>query len=164
VSIHSGGSRTANESNVLEAVENAREMLRRVGYECGTTVEDLVLWFQADTPYDEGFGLDSLVKSPLLVAHELVEIERVKAMGLRLTKDVIVENMEKVDDAHLDATTVEIELALSLGELDHVNERMGHLGMWLEDPSVTEGNRRKYRELREKTLLAVEALKRREGA
>lgn len=149
----------AHDARVRDAVENARELLRGVGYECATTAEDLILWFQADTPYDEGFGIDSLIQTPLLVAHELVEIERVKAMGLRLTKDVIVENMEKVDDAHLEATRVELELAIAVGDLRHVEARMGHLAMWLEDPSVTDENKGKYRELRDRTMRAMESLR-----
>jgi len=39
-----------------------------------------------------------LTVNPLYMVHELVEIENVKAMGLELTKDVIIRNMQKVDD------------------------------------------------------------------
>ena len=143
------------DTGIKDAVENARALLRGIGYECGTTMDELELWFQADTPYDQGVDLDFIVKVPLLVAHELVEIEKVKAMGLRLTKDVIVKNMEKVDDAHLEATKVEMALALSMRDVRHLNERMGDLRMWLEDPSVTAENKRRYAALREDTLQAL---------
>jgi hypothetical protein len=146
------------DAEIRIAVENARSLLGDHGYECRTTVEDFLLWFQADTPYDQGGEFDCVIQNPLLVAHELVEIENVRAMGLKLTKDVIVKNMQKVDDAHLKAARVEIELAFSLGNTQHVRERIVHVGMWIEDPSVSPGNKEQYRELREKALKTLTAL------
>lgn len=145
----------AREVEVREAVENARHLLRRHGYDCQTTADDLLLWFQADTPYDQGTGLDEVIRIPLLVAHELVEIDNVKEMGLVLTKDVIVKNMEKVDDAHLKAAQIEIQLATSIKNTKHIKDRIEDIHRWIKDSSVTAENRKKYRDLRAKALKAL---------
>ena len=145
----------AREVEVREAVENARHLLRRHGYDCQTTADDLVLWFQADTPYDQGTGIDDVIRVPLLVAHELVEIDNVKEMGLALTKDVIVKNMEMVDDAHLKAAQIEIQLAISIKNTQHIKNRIEDIHRWIKDSSVTAENREKYRELRAKALKAL---------
>lgn len=146
------------DAEIRNAVENARSLLSNHGYDCRTTVEDFILWFQADTPYDQGGEFDYVIHNPLLVAHELVEIENVKAMGLKLTKDVIVKNLQNVDDAHLKAVLVEIELAISLKNSRHIRERVDHIRLWIEDPSVTPENKDQYRELRAKTLDALARL------
>ncbi len=147
------------DEEVRNAVENARALLSGIGYECGTTMDEFLLWFQADTPYDQGDEFEQVIRNPLYVAHELVEIEKVKAMGLKLTKDVIVKNMQKVDDAHLEAMRVELRLALSLRDVRHVEERIRHIGMYLDDPSVTPRNKMEYADLREQTKQALEALR-----
>ncbi len=45
------------------------------------------------------------------MVHELVEIDEVRRMGLRITKDVIVRNMVRTNDAHLKAARVEFDHA-----------------------------------------------------
>ncbi|MDH3365436.1 MAG: hypothetical protein OEM29_05480 [Thermoplasmata archaeon] len=145
-------------SEINQAVEEARRLLKSHGYECATTTEDLVCWFEADTPFEGDPGLDEILTNPLIVAHELVEIENVKRMGLSLTKDVILENLEKVDDAHLKATEIELELAASTKALRHIRNRLKNIEMWSEDATVTPENKEKYRRMYSKTLRALERL------
>lgn len=130
-----------------KAVENARKLLRNHGHDCHVTPEDLVQWFEADTPYDQGFGLKEAIAIPLIVVHELVEIENVKRMGLRLTKDVIVNNLNRVDDAHLKATEIELELAESTKNVEYIRDRLKDMNGWIKDPSVTPENKESYRKL-----------------
>jgi hypothetical protein len=111
------------------------------------TAEDLVQWFEADTPYDQDFGLEEAIAIPLIVVHELVEIENVKQMGLRLTKDVIINNLNKVDDAHLKATEIELQLAKSTKNVGHIRDRLKDINTWINDPSVTPENKESYRRL-----------------
>lgn len=146
------------DAEIRSAVEGARLLLSNHGNDCRTTVEDFVLWFQADTPYDQGDEFEIVIHNPLLVAHELVEIESVKAMGLKLTKDVIVRNMQKVDDAHLKATQIELELAVSLKASQHISERVDHICMWIEDSSVSAENKEQYRILRQRAIEALKSL------
>jgi hypothetical protein len=89
-----------------------------------------------------------------------VEIENVKAMGLELTKDVIIRNMQKVDDAHLKATRIELQLAVSMRDIRHISERMNHISMWIEDPSVTPENKKQYGELKARVHEVLVSLKR----
>lgn len=145
----------APDPEVKRAVEEAKNILREHGHECRTTAEDLVLWFQADTPFDEDFGLDKIIKIPLLVVHELVEIEQVKKMGLALTKDVIVNNLERVDDAHMKAAEVELKIAASKNDLRHLLARAENVKMWSEDDSVTQTNKMLYMDMYDRTLDAI---------
>jgi hypothetical protein len=138
------------------AVEEARRMLSENGYHCDVEVSDLVKWFEADTVYDQDFGLDKVIGVPLLVVHELVEIDNVKRMGLALTKDVILKNQEAVDTAHIRATEVEMQVALSVGDLDHVRSRLRDLTSWVEDPSVTAEHRKELESLRASVSAALE--------
>lgn len=145
----------ALDPEIRRAVGDAKDLLRKHGHECETTPEDLVLWFEADSPFDQNFGLDVIIKTPLLVVHELVEIEQVKKMGLALTKDVIINNLEKVDDAHMKAAEVEFEIAASKNDLTHLLARVANVKMWSEDDTVTQTNRMLYRDMYDRTLDAI---------
>jgi hypothetical protein len=149
---------TMDEGLVDRAVADAKRLLSEHGYECHATVEDLTLWFQADTPYDEDFGLDKVIGEPLIVVHELVEIDNVKRMGIALTKNAIVDNIEKVDDAHMKAAEVELQIAASMRDVEHLRRRLDHIRMWSEDPSVTPANRERYKELHAKVAGIVQHL------
>jgi len=146
------------DSEVRDAVENARRLLQNHGYDCRTTADDLVLWFEADTPYDQGFGLKEAIAIPLIVVHELVEVENVKKMGLRLTKDVIINNLGKVDDSHLKATEIELDIAESTGNVEHIRDRLKDISAWIKDQSVTPENKARYRKLRERYVRTVKRL------
>lgn len=148
----------ARSSEVSRVVELARQLLRDHDYNCTATAKDLRLWFEADTPYDENFGLDEVLKNQLIVVHELVEIETVKKMGLALTKDVIVKNLEKVDDAHMIATEVELRIAASIKDVRHLRDRLENIRMWSEDDTVTPENKKKYRRMHLETSRVLEDL------
>ena len=143
---------------VDEAVQEAKQLLKDHGYDCTTTADDLRRWFEADTPFDEDFGLNEVLKQPLIVVHELVEIENVKQMGLSLTKDVIIKNLEKVDDAHMIATEVELKIAIALRDVDHIRDRLENIRMWSEDDTVNPENKEKYRRMHSETLNALQSL------
>jgi hypothetical protein len=145
------------DSEVLKAVENAKRLLRNRGYDCQVTPEELVQWFKADTPYDQDFGLEKVIANPLIVVHELVEIENVKRMGLALTKDVIMRNLNKVDDAHLKAVEIELQLAKSTKDVEHIRDRLEDIKTWIEDPSVTPKNKESYRKLLTSYLNALDS-------
>ena len=143
---------------VARTVQEAKRLLEDHGYHCATTVADVQLWFEADTPFDENFGLDEVLRYPLLVVHELVEIENVKRMGLSLTKDVIVANLEKIDDAHMAATEIELEIAIALRDVKHIRDRLENIRMWSEDDTVTSENREKYRRMHSEISTVLHSL------
>ena len=148
----------ATSSEIDQAVQEARQLLEDNGYDCTANADDLRRWFEADTPFDEDFGLDEVLKHPLIVVHELVEIESVKQMGLPLTKDVILKNLEKIDDAHMIAAEVELKIAIAMRAVDHVRNRLENIRMWIEDDTVTPENREKYRKMYSETLKALQGL------
>jgi hypothetical protein len=59
-----------------------------------------------------------------------------KKMGLRITRDVIVRNIEKIYRAHLTATQVELEIAVAIEANDHIEDRLCVIGDWINDPLV----------------------------
>jgi hypothetical protein len=148
----------ATSSEINQAVQEAKQLLKDHGYDCTTTADDLRRWFEADTPFDENFGLNEVLKQPLIVIHELVEIENVKQMGLSLSKDVIIKNLEKVDDAHMIATEVELKIAIALRDVDHIRDRLENIRIWSEDDTVTPENKEKYRRMHSETLNALQSL------
>ena len=103
-----------------------------------------------DTPYPNP-SFREIVGNPFYVVHELVEIRAVRGMGLRLTKDVIVRHMREVNDAHLVAARVELDLAAREGATRHLAIRYRHLEAWCRDPLLTPGQRRGYEALRRAT-------------
>lgn len=145
-------------SEVDRAVREARQLMRDHGYDCTTTADDLRRWFEADTPFDENFGLDEVLRFPLLVIHELVEIQNVKRMGLSLTKDVIIANLEMVDNAHLIATEVELKMAIATRDVNHIRDRLENIRMWSEDNTVTPENKEKYRRMHSETVAILQDL------
>jgi hypothetical protein len=136
--------------NVTKKVEKAKETLKEHGYTCKVLAEELIRWFETDTIVDD-IGLDEVLKEPFLVIHELVEIGEVNRMGLKITKDVIIKNPEKIERAHLKAAEVEFEIAEKLGDYNHLEKRLKHVKAWCNDPTVPPEYKEKYRELYNKT-------------
>jgi len=146
---------TRGSVHVARALNRAKALLRHIDVEVEVSSADLVRWFAAETPYPD-LSLAAVLRRPLLVVHELVEIDVVKRMGLRLTARVILENMKAVDAAHLRAAEVEMDLAVALGKWAHLRYRLPHMRGWCEDPLVTPSLRSRYRRLyaRAKGILA----------
>jgi hypothetical protein len=158
----------ASKAEVERAVLEAKRVLAEHGHECSTTADELILWFSADTPFEDT-TLDGVLGRPLIVIHELVEIHHVKRRGLGLTQDVIVKNLEQVDEAHYEAAEVELDIALRLGEMSHVAGRLKDVEQWSIDPTVVPAMKAKYRGMMVRYAKALEKLgdkepKRRRGA
>jgi len=138
-----------------EAVGRARKLLARHGLLCPTRPEELEAWLQTDTPYPNP-SPDELLRNPFLVIHELIEIAAVKRMGLHITKDVIVRNLERINDAHLEAARTEVDIAVRERALGHLESRLEDLRAWCEDPLLTPGQKAAYEGFRRKveTILA----------
>ncbi len=139
------------------SLKRARALLRRCGYDFPSSSRELVAWLKTDTPYSNPPN-DSLLKNPYLVVHEIVEIAEVKKRGLRITKDVIVKNMELINDAHLAASTVEFNVAARDGALDHLRSRYADLRSWCKDPLLTIPQREQYEAFRAATERRLAAL------
>lgn len=140
------GGTMADYARVERAVQDAKRLLGKHGIACSSTADDLIAWFQADTPYPDA-TLDDVLDMPLIVVHELVEIHEVKKMGLRFTKDVILKNLEAVDRAHCLATLVELKMAIELEDVGHVRSRMGSIASWIDDPLSTDECKAEYRRI-----------------
>lgn len=136
------------------AAGNAR--LGRHGFPQRGTAAELEAWLQTDTPYPNPEPGD-LLDTPYLVVHEIVEIDAARRRGLRITKDVIVRNMEAINDAHLEAAEVELRIAAAEGDRAYVNERLADLRSWCEDPVLTGAQRRAYEALRDRVTRWLEA-------
>jgi hypothetical protein len=118
------------------AVSEGLETLRSHGHSCDVSAADFELWFRADTPYPD-IGIEDVIQNPLLVVHEIVEIDEIKRMGLDMSKkDVIISNLELVDRAHLKAAQIEIEIAYAMKNRAHLAERVHDIGNWSKDPLV----------------------------
>lgn len=130
--------------NIERAVSEGLKTLRSHGRSCDDSAEDLKRWFRADTLYPD-IGIEDVIRNPLLVVHEIVEIDEVKKMGLDIgMKDVIISNLELVDRAHLKAARIEMEIAYAMKNRTHLAERIDDISNWSKDPSVEPEMRAKY--------------------
>ena len=138
------------EDAVPASLKTARRLLQTYGYDHRASSRELIGWLTSDTPYPNPPN-DALVRNPYLVLHEVVEIAEVRRMGLRITKDVIVKNMERVNDAHLTASMAEFDVAARDGALDHLRSRHEDLKSWCKDPLLTSVQRKRYEAFRAAT-------------
>lgn len=124
-----------NLEEVSSAIREAETLLEKYGYTLPVKVEaeDLVDYFEAETPYSD-ISLAEVLKEPLLVLHELVELSEIKRRGYRIDKDIIARYHEEIYEIHLKATKVELDIALRENRLSYVAERLKAVKSWLEDP------------------------------
>lgn len=137
-------------------VAAAKETLRTHGHPCEISPDQVRAWLSTDTPYPNPPN-EEVMRDPYLLIHEIVEIDEVLKMGLRITKDVIVKNLDAVEEAHLRAATVELGVALDLGAFDHVRGRLDDVRAWSEDPMVSQRHERQYARLYAETRKALES-------
>lgn len=133
------------------------ELLESHGHECDVSPADFCLWFRADTPYPD-ISMDEVLQNPLLVVHELVEIDEVKRLGLALTKDAIISNLELVDKAHLKAAEVEMKIATAMKETAHLADRLRDIRAWSQDSLTEPDMRKRYEHLAEEVSRALAQL------
>jgi len=131
---------------IQAAVDKAKELMLDCGLDIDATTDDLIDWFDTDLPTPD-ITLGEVVINPLLVVHELVEIDEMLKMGLTLAKDIIKKNPEKVDDAHLKAAAVEMKIAHSIGAAEHLRDRMKDMEKWCVNKALSESRKADYRRL-----------------
>jgi hypothetical protein len=131
---------------VRSAVDNAKQLLTDCGVDIDVSAEQLWDWFDTELPVPD-IELGDVVIDPLLVVHELVEIDEVLKMGLKLTKDVIIKNPEKLDDAHIKAAEIELMVAKSIGAVDHIESRIKDMERWCVEGTLSELREKEYRQL-----------------
>jgi hypothetical protein len=136
----------ASDIEVRESVARAKRLLRSNGIRCMTTTSDLKAWFETDTPFEDT-RLEDIIGNPLIVIHELVEIEEVKKRGLKISKNTIVDNLGEVDEAHLEATKVELMVAGAIGDRAHIESRIPDIERWIVDDTVSTLQKKRYRRL-----------------
>jgi hypothetical protein len=131
---------------VRSAVDNAKQLLTDCGVDIDVSAEQLWDWFDTELSVPD-IELGDVVIDPLLVVHELVEIDEVLKMGLKLTKDVIIKNPERVDDAHIKAAEIELMVAKSIGAVDHIESRIKDMERWCVEGTLSELREKEYRQL-----------------
>jgi hypothetical protein len=131
---------------VRSAVDNAKQLLTDCGVDIDVSAEQLWDWFDTELSVPD-IELGDVVIDPLLVVHELVEIDEVLKMGLKLTKDVIIKNPEKLDDAHIKAAEIELMVAKSIGAVDHIESRIKDMERWCVEGTLSELREKEYRQL-----------------
>ncbi len=138
------------------AVTAGNALLGRHGFEQRGTAAELEAWLQTDTPYPNPEPSD-LLDTPYLVVHEIVEIDSAKRFGLTITKAVIVRNLAAINDAHLEATKVELRIAAAEGDRGYVESRFADLLAWCDDPLLTQAQRRVYATFRDRVARWLES-------
>ncbi len=140
--------------DINKAFSHAKVMLKSQGIPFVVSAKEFRMWFEADTPWPD-MPLGTLLSRPLLVAHELVEINEIKNMGLRITRNVIVDNPGKVYEAHLKAFEVELLLAKRQGDWFHISQRIRDAQNWIEDPLLPPSLKPKFQAIRKEAQRAL---------
>ena len=133
-------------NEVRAAVDNAEKLLADCGIDVDVTADQLWEWFETDLPVPD-IELGDVIVNPLLVVHELVEIDEVLKMGLTITKDVIVRNPGKIDDAHLKAARIDLAVAETIRATEHLKEMTKSIERWCLEKTLAETRRAEYRQL-----------------
>ncbi len=144
-------------AEVESAVARAKELMSANGQECSATASDVARYFEV-YPYEADMTLDMIIKFPLLVVHELAEIEELKKSGIRLDRDSILNNPIKVEEAHYKAATLELNMAYSLRDCNHVKMRLGVIRSWLLDDRIDNGYKALYAELYARVISILDEL------
>lgn len=139
-------------------LRRARKVLRQREEPCPVSMETFVRWLHTETPYPNP-SFNEIVRSPYFVVHELVEIREVRRMGLRITKDVILQHPVEIDRAHYIASCTEFEIAAEDGAVSHLEARLPDVLAWSEDPTVVPRMKKRYRTLHRTTSRILLRLK-----
>jgi hypothetical protein len=151
----------ASREEIQAAVDNAKELMEKCGLDVAATADDLIDWFDTELPFPD-ISLGEVVVNPLLVVHELVEIDEMLKMGVALTKDVIMKNPKEVDAAHLKAAKVEMNIAHSIGAAEHIRDRIKDMECWCVDKALAKSQKADYRRLLEATKGCLSELEHRQ--
>ncbi|MCJ7562160.1 MAG: hypothetical protein MUO84_04020, partial [Thermoplasmata archaeon] len=144
-------------AEVEAAVARAKELMSANGQECNTTASDVMRYFAA-YPYMADMTLDVIIKFPLLVVHEMVEIEGLKRFGIQLDRDSILNDPVRVEEAHYQAAILEMNMAYSLRDCNHVKMRLGVIRTWLLDDRIDNGYKALYAELYARVISMLDEL------
>jgi hypothetical protein len=142
--------------DISYAVENAKRLMAEVCYYCSVGPEDLKRWFQTESVYPD-LKLEDVLKEPLYVIHELVEISEFRKTGIPVTNDVFTRYPEEAEQAHYVAATVEMAVALSVKNYQHIEKRLEHIKGWTTDEKTHPKYKPLYAELYKKTKKAIDS-------
>lgn len=129
---------------VMEKIKYAKKQLAKLEYVCKITTDNLIRYFQTDTFYQD-LDLSDILKNRWLVIHELVEIQEIKRMRIRITKKFGLKYNDRIDKAHIIATEMEIEAAGLSGDIEHIRKRFRNIKGWLDDPSTPSDDKKRIR-------------------
>ncbi len=131
----------------VRPLAQARSLLQQHGYECDVAVEELRTYAETDTFYPSATTWDEILQDRLVTLHEVIEIAELKRMGLEITRDVVVRNVDEVYEAHLKAAEIEMEIAEALADYQHIQDRLSVFASWTQDPLVPPGLFERYEKL-----------------
>ena len=132
---------------IQAGIEKAKEMMADAGIDSDVTYEDLVSWCESELPLPE-ITIGDIVVDPLLLIHEMTEIDEMLKMGLELTKDALGKDPNRVATARLRAMEKELDVARHFNAVEHIRRRLEDLETRAKDNALTEDVRRGYSRLR----------------
>jgi hypothetical protein len=155
VNIEAGS--VVSRDEILAGIEKAKEMMADAGIDSEVTYEDLLSWCDSELPVPE-IAIGDIVVDPLLLVHEMTEIDEIMKLGLELTKDALGKDPEKVAAARLRAMAMELDVARHFKAVGHIRRRLEDLEARAKDNALTEDVRKGYSRLRTASKETLEAL------
>ncbi len=99
--------------------------------------QELIDYFEGEAPSGDTITLDDVLQSKWLLIHEIIELNELKKMGLKISASLLFSESEKVNQAHLIATEWKLALAFDAKDFSWIATRLVHIKSWLEDSSIS---------------------------
>ncbi|MGQ4891595.1 MAG: hypothetical protein ACP6IP_03800 [Candidatus Njordarchaeia archaeon] len=103
---------------------------------CSISLQELITYISAPTYTGDQTTTEEIFSDIYLTYHELVEICELKKMGIKITKNVILEHPKECYIAHYIALKRELELAKENRETARIKRRLENIKSYLADPNV----------------------------
>jgi len=131
-------------------IEKWEGAIREFGFENCVKAEEIEIYLSAHTYEDDKISREEIIQSEYLMLHEIVEVCCLKRKGLKITKDVIMNNIDEVYECHLEAMEREIDYARKNGDEIWVMRRVRDLKSYLDDLYLPTNLRQRVLKLIEK--------------
>ena len=152
-----------SKSEIEAAICRAKELMTDAGIDSDVTYDDLVEWFESEVPVPD-IEIGDVVLDPLLLVHELVEINEILKMGLKLSQGTLSKNKDKIWAAHLKAIATEMLVARRTRAFEHMRSRLGDIERCCLDSAVPANLKAGYREVLTVTTAVVSDLEKRHAS
>lgn len=145
------------------ALRNLLKMLKeKYNYECETSLDELNIWFSAQTPYPEipivKLVEENMVEDEAIMTHEIIELCKLKKMNIKITYDVFIKYAKKAELAHIKSLEIELPIAKDMKWSKFIKLYIRNIKAYLRNPYLSKELKERYQKLLKQYEEALETL------